>query len=108
MNNNRQLWSVEREGHGKRSAKQQCYSDRWRRQSRAWRSQFRVCPQCEKAPSTEVHHLVPPRYDPSRELDPSNCAVCCRACHDAAHFCGLVMKTVADLEGQQGQQHPGV
>jgi HNH endonuclease len=46
-------------------------------------------PQCQRIingyqcfrPSDLVHHLISPRVDMTRKLDPTNCVALCRACH---------------------------
>ena len=58
------------------------HSAAWKRLRLMMLRRYPICQSegCE-APSTEVHHEVDRRADPSRALDPTNLRCHCRSCH---------------------------
>src|SRR5690606_5550427 len=64
-------------------------SNAWKRLSARWLRRFPVCADPfgwhardgRHEPSTQVHHIVPIRVDPSRWADPDNLMAVCAKCH---------------------------
>ena len=63
-------------GHGRRYPKGWSRFRRYILDRDGWR-----CAACSRPGKLEVSHIVAVHVDPSRELDPDNVRVLCRACH---------------------------
>ena len=77
-------------GHGRRYPKGWSRFRRYILDRDGWR-----CAACSRPGRLEVSHIVAVHVDPSRELDPDNVRVLCRACHLKADAKPISPETLA-------------
>jgi 5-methylcytosine-specific restriction protein A len=57
------------------------YDAAWRRFREWFLGRHPLCHDCEREPSTEVHHILKVAEHPELRLEESNCLGLCKSCH---------------------------